>query len=277
MGFIVSADEAKNLLDDSTADYSKVVRRYVMGDDVASDPAQEPTRWIIDFGSDSLETAAQWPRALEIVRDRVRPSRLENRDRGFRERWWLLGRPRGEMRVAISGLDRCIAANRVGKRLYFVWFDTRWCPGDKIVVFRLADDFSLGTLTSSLHVAWAWMLSSTLKADLNYTPTSAFETFAWPQPDDARREAVAEMARRLIARRSEICLERQIGLTKLYNEVDDGAYRDLRELHEALDEAVATAYGWPSSAAHDPQESNRLLLELNRAIAAGEIDYQPFG
>jgi len=31
------------------------------------------------------------------------------------------------------------------------------------------------------------------------------------------------------------------------------------------------------SAAHDPQESNRLLLELNRAIAAGEIDYRPFG
>ncbi|HLG08755.1 MAG TPA: hypothetical protein VI409_08835 [Gaiellaceae bacterium] len=29
--------------------------------------------------------------------------------------------------------------------------------------------------------------------------------------------------------------------------------------------------------AHDPQESNRLLLELNRAIAAGEIDYHPFG
>ena len=85
------------------------------------------------------------------------------------------------------------------------------------------------------------------------------------------------MTRRLYARRSEICLERQIGLTKLYNEVDDGAYRDLRELHDALDEAVAAAYGWPSSAAHDPQESNRLLLELNRASAAGEIDYHPFG
>ena len=75
-----------------------------------------------------------------------------------------------------------------------------------------------------------------------------------------RREAVAQIANRLIARRSEICLERQIGLTKLYNEVDDGAYRDLRELHDALDEAVAAAYGWPASAAHDAQESNRLLL-----------------
>ena len=180
------------------------------------------------------------------------------------------------MRAAIGNLGRCVAANRVGKRLYFIWFDTRWCPGDKIVVFRIDNDFGLGTLISSPHVAWAWTLSSTLKADLNYTPTSAFETFPWPQTDDIRRDAVAETTRRLIARRSELCLERQIGLTKLYNEVDEGAYRDLRELHDALDEAVAAAYGWPASAAHDPHDSNRRLLELNRAIAAGEIEYRPF-
>jgi hypothetical protein len=33
----------------------------------------------------------------------------------------------------------------------------------------------------------------------------------------------------------------------------------------------------PASAAQDSEESNRLLLDLNRAIAAGEIDYHPFG
>jgi hypothetical protein len=85
------------------------------------------------------------------------------------------------------------------------------------------------------------------------------------------------LSSRVDTRRSEICLEWRIGLTKLYNEVDDGAYRGLRELHEALDEAVSAASGWPASAAHDPQESNRLLLELKRAIAAGEIDHRPFG
>ena len=44
----------------------------------------------------------------------------------------------------------------------------------------------------------------------------------------------------------------------------------------SLGEAVAAAYGWPKSAAHDPAESNRRLLELNRRIAAGEIEYAPF-
>jgi hypothetical protein len=132
----------------------------------------------------------------------------------------------------------------------------------------------MGALSSAVHARWAWMLSSTLKADLNYTPTTAFETFAFPQPQDS--EPVALAAHAMLARRSEICLERQIGLTQLYNEVDDGAYRDLRELHVALDEAVAAAYGWPSSAAHDPAESNRRLLELNREIVAGNVPYHPF-
>jgi len=50
----------------------------------------------------------------------------------------------------------------------------------------------------------------------------------------------------------------------------------LHELHSPLDEAIAAAYGWPPSAPHDPQESNGLLLELNRRIAAGEVEYKPF-
>ena len=68
----------------------------------------------------------------------------------------------------------------------------------------------------------------------------------------------------------------KIGLTKLYNEVDEGAYADLQQLHRDLDEAVAAAYGWPKAVAHDSAESNRRLLDLNRRIFAGEVDYDPF-
>jgi hypothetical protein len=87
---------------------------------------------------------------------------------------------------------------------------------------------------------------------------------------------VAERARHLYARRSEICAEREIGLTRLYNEMDEGAWEDLRRLHRELDESVAAAYGWPRSVAHDRTETNRRLLELNRAITAGELEDEPF-
>ena len=58
--------------------------------------------------------------------------------------------------------------------------------------------------------------------------------------------------------------------------VADERVYDGRTLHDALDEAVAAAYGWPASAAHDPADSNRRLLELNREIAAGRVPYHPF-
>jgi len=231
-------------------------------------------REIIDFAMLDLEQAMGYSAALDVVRFQVKPER----DRSTREPnhtyWWRFERPRPAMRESLRRLSRFIAANRYGKRFLTCWQPTSVCPSGQIVVFAFEDDFSMGVLTSSIHSGWAWDQSSTLRVDLRYTPTSAFETFPWPT---GARDEVDDLASRLIARRSEICLERQIGLTKLYNEVDDGAYRDLRELHDALDEAVAAAYGWPASAAHDPQESNRLLLELNRAITAGEIDYSPFG
>lgn len=115
-----------------------------------------------------------------------------------------------------------------------------------------------------------------LRVDIRYTPTSAFETFPWPRPTGEQRDRIGGLARRLIERRQAICAERQIGLTKLYNEVDEGAYEDLAKLHWELDEAVVTPYGWPKSAAPDRADSNARLLDLNRRILAGEVDYDPF-
>ncbi|MGH3030193.1 MAG: DNA methyltransferase [Gaiellaceae bacterium] len=275
-GFILSVPEAERLLATSGAEYREVVRPYLTAEDIAETPRQEASRYVIDFGVRRLEEAAQYPTTFVIVRQRVKPFRDKNRDPGFRERWWLFGRPRGEMRVAIAPLDKYIAGVRHGKRVFFCWCDAWTMASDATNTFAFDDDYSMGILSTRIHHEWARAQSSTLEDRFRYTPTSAFETFPWPQPTPEQRQVIAEAARAMIARRQEICLERQIGLTTLYNEVDDGAYQDLRQLHERLDEAVAAAYGWPKSAAHDRTESNRRLLELNRKIAAGEIEYAPF-
>jgi hypothetical protein len=73
-----------------------------------------------------------------------------------------------------------------------------------------------------------------------------------------------------------LCLEHQLGLTKLYNLMDDGAFADLAALHKTLDVAVAAAYGWPASVAQDPKELVARLTELNRQISEGEREYHPF-
>jgi hypothetical protein len=59
-------------------------------------------------------------------------------------------------------------------------------------------------------------------------------------------------SREVLAGRSEICLEHQIGLTKLYNEVDAGAYRDR---HDAVrDSAVINSEGGSGQAEKRPAQ-----------------------
>jgi hypothetical protein len=272
-GFIVERHQAQAFLDRADAKYRDVIRPYLGGEDIVNDPQQAPTRFIIDFGLRTLEEASEYPEALKVVRLLVKPERDQTRRKAYRERWWRFAEPLVQMRKATAGLDRYIGGTATGKRIFFCWVDASTCPSNAMNVFAFDDDFAMGVLSSAIHREWARAQSSTLRVDIRYTPKTAFGTFPWPT---GNAEPVAHAAHNLIARRSEICLERQIGLTKLYNDVEDGAYRDVRELHDALDEAVAAAYGWPLSAAHDPHESNRLLLELNRAIAAGEIEYRPF-
>ena len=77
-------------------------------------------------------------------------------------------------------------------------------------------------MTSSIHTAWAEERSSMLEDRIRYTPTSAFETFSWPEAEEAEREAVAAGARAVLERRQALWAERGIGLTRLYNEVDEG-------------------------------------------------------
>jgi hypothetical protein len=277
-GFIISADEAQSLLAHTDADYRRVIRPYLTGDDIAADPKQQPRRWIIDFATLPLETAMRYPAALAIVRERVKPARDGNRDKGFRELWWRFGRPRIEMRRAIAGRERYIGSLAFGKRLLFSWQNPWTCPSGKIYVFAFDDDYSMGVLPSFLHGVWAVRRSATLEDRFAYTPSTAFETFPWPTPiTDAQRARVAEASRKVVGRRQEICAENSFGLTSLYNAVDDGAYTDLKALHDELDEAVAATYGWPKAVAHDGDEIVHKLLVLNREIAAGERQYDPFG
>ncbi len=272
-GFLLESGEAAKLLRLTDADYRKVIRPYLIGKDIAEDPGQQPTRWIIDFGTRSLEEASEWPAALDVVRKLVKPFRDKNRRKTRREKWWLLGELVPALRAALKPLDRYIGGTATGKRLFFCWVDPWTCPSNAMNVFAFDDQYSIGVLSSAVHEGWAWGQSSTMRTDLRYTPTTVFETFPWPVPSIESRATIDALSQALFSLRGELCLGRKVGLTTLYNEVDEGMHKELKDLHRDLDRAVVAAYGWPAAVADDPTESNRRLLELNKAIAAGEIEY----
>lgn len=249
---------------------------YLGSADVARDIHQSASRWAIDFGVMPLEAARQYPHALAIVRERVKSVRDAKPD-AYVGNWWQFNRPRRELRQALEGLDRYIVMGRHGKRLLFVWTDAWTLASDATKVFAFDDDYSMGVLFSRFHDAWAKARSSTIKGDPRYTNTSCFETFPWPCPTiEEERERIAEASRRVIARRQQICVANSLGLTTLYNLLDEGAYTDLKTLIGELDEAVATAYGWPNAVAQNSDEIVQRLLILNQKIAADTREYSPF-
>ncbi|RKN32455.1 hypothetical protein D7044_14590 [Micromonospora musae] len=161
-----------------------------------------------------------------------------------------------------------------------------------LVVFATEDLAMLAVLSSAPHYWWAASRASSMKADLRYTPSDVFETFALPELTSEMRAH----GERLDTYRRDVMLSRQSGLTATYNLVFDPACQDediveLRRIHRDIDEAVCRAYGWHDLVEHDldhgfhkagaytrytigPAAQREILdrlLELNHQRYAGEV------
>lgn len=263
VGFVLTADEAEQLIARTEADYSAVVKPYLVGDDITKNPLLAPARWIIDFGEMPLEEAERWPAAMAIVRERVKPMRDTHRKNRERTQWWKHSRSVRDLFAAVAPLKRFIACPAQAKRFYMVWCEPHWCPSNLTSAFAFDDDYQFGVLSSSIHTRWATERSTKLETRPRYTVNS-FVTFPLPQsPDEATKQRIGDLACQIDAERRQICAEREIGLTTLYNAVDEGAHARLSDLHEQLDHAVAAAYGWPASVAQDATGQETRLLALN--------------
>jgi type II restriction/modification system DNA methylase subunit YeeA len=242
----------------------KVVRPWVNGRDITQRPRG---MWIIDFGTDmSIEEAALYELPFEYVKGHVKPKRDESKT--TIGQWWLHERPRDDMRDALEGLPRFISTPRVSKHRLFVWLDADTLADSATIVFARDDDYFFGVLHSSVHETWARRKGTQLReveSGFRYTPTTTFETFPLPEPNDDDREEIASAAVTLHKLRTgwlnpEGATEDELSvrtLTDLYNEWPSW----LEQAHEQLDRAVHAAYGWPYPL--DAEEVLACLVDLN--------------
>ena len=138
-------------------------------------------------------------------------------------------------------------------------------PDSAIQVFAFDDDYTFGILQSNAHWQWFVEKASTLKSDWRYTPHSVFDTFPFPQqPAPEQVKAVADAGRALHEfRRERMGKQRTLTLRNMYRTLEQPGTNRLRDLHEALDEAVLSAYGFRAN-----DDILAQLLALNNAVAA---------
>jgi hypothetical protein len=260
-GFVITYEEANSLLADVR--YAEVIRPYWNGKALAN-------RWkrdyVIDFATLSAdEAAARFPRAFDLVRDRVKPERDAAAERAMRERWWQHGRPRVEMRHALQGLRRFLATPYVARHRYFVRFDAIVAPDDTVVVLCVDHSFVYGVLNCLAHGVWANAAGTRLGVgnDPRYNNPRCFDPFPFPTPPNDLRTRIATLAERLDTHRKDaLARDERVTMTGMYNVVEKlrsgealtpkertihelAACGVLRDLHDQLDALVAQAYGWP--------------------------------
>lgn len=194
------------------------------------------------------EVAEDYPELLQIVEERVKPERMRQKDKGGRDKWWQFLRPRAEMHAAIRGLERILVCSRIGNAYAFTFLPTGVKMNEKTVVFPFATPGPFALLQSRVHEVWARLLSSSLKDDLQYTPSECFENFPFPSQYESDSR-LAEAGAAYFRSRSELMIRRQEGLTRTYNRFHNPGecsadIAHLRELHADMDHAVLEAYDW---------------------------------
>jgi hypothetical protein len=221
---------------------------YLGGEEINTNPTQAAHRFVINFEVMNEADARRWPDLMAIVEEKVRPERLRKGGDVGAVPWWQYWRPRKEMYEAIHGMALVLVTARVSQTAAFVFVSARQVFSEKIVVFAWNAPASFAVLQSRAHEGWARWLNSTLKDDMQYTPSECFETF--PMPIDWKQSgALDEIGRRYHDFRAALMVGNNEGLTKTYNRFHDPDERDpdileLRDLHAAMDRAVLDAYGW---------------------------------
>jgi len=244
MGFVLEPEEAQRLLDKDPRNHD-VLFPYLNGEDLNGRWDQSPSRWVINFHDWPVEQAMQYPDCYGIVERMVKPQRAALNRKVYREIWWQYAEKQRALYTAIEGLERVLVLSLVNNHLGFGVVPTKQVFAHKLAVITSGEFTVFAVLQSQIHYHWAWAQSSTLRRDINYSPSDCFETFPFPLAP-AALESIGEHYH---SHRRDIMAARRQGLTATYNrfhsphEVSDDI-ATLRALLVEMDHVVAAVYGW---------------------------------
>jgi hypothetical protein len=282
-GFILAADEAENLgLTGATAGDERI-RPYRNGKDLTSHPRSV---FVIDlYGLEEDEVRSRYPLLYQHVLTRVKPERDLNSRAVYRERWWVYGEPRKDLRLALRGLGRFVCTVETAKHRFFQFLGANVAPDNKLIAVAIDDAFVLGVMSSRIHVQWSLAAGGRLGVgnDPVYVKTTCFDPFPFPDATDAQGQKIRELGEALDAhRKAQQAAYPGLMITGMYNVLeklrsgealtakekkihDDGLVSVLKKIHDDLDAAVFDAYGWPATLTDDEILERLVALNHERA------------
>jgi hypothetical protein len=288
LGFRLSSDDlaAKAI---KSAALPANLKPYVIGRDLVQRPE---AKWVIDFnGLSEKDAAAANPALFQHLLTHVKPERDQNRRATRRDNWWLFGENAPTLRRGLAGLDRLIGTCRTAKHRIFVFVPSTYIVDAKVVGIALQDAFYLGVLSSRAHLVWSLATGGFLEDRPNYNHSDCFGKFPFPAdvPEAAKTRIRTEAEALDTLRKKVLADHADLTLTGLYNVLealregraltdkervvhDRGLVTLIRQHHDAIDSAVAEAYGWPADLSDEDILTR--LVALNKVRATEEAKGQ---
>jgi hypothetical protein len=265
-GFLLTTAEADAIAQVDPIS-SEVIFDYLSGDDLLSNPRQEPSRRVISFWDWSEERAKRYKLAYERLLRLVKPERDTNNRKERREKWWHFAEKAPALYHAIgrgnffekhpgwwspgcARLSRVLFHSFTSKYVCFdfVSADLIYAGPHNVVASDDARMFLF--LQSSIHDAWARHNSSTMGATLRYAITDCISTYPFSLAH-LESEYAARLSEEYLGCRSRLSRRMNVGYTSVYNRFHspgsdeyDEDIQHLRQLQIEMDQAVALAYGW---------------------------------
>ncbi len=253
-GFLVDRTQIEHL------DQGALLKSYRNGKDLTDKPRDV---LVIDaFGLSEGELSRAYPATWQWLYERVKPERDHNSRASYKINWWIFAEPRSEWRAASATLARYLVTPMTAKHRLFLLESKETLPDQGLVPIASDDSFTLGILSSRLHVLWALVQGGTLESRPRYNQSRCFDTFPFPHASSEQQAQIRELAERLDAHRKRQQVQHpELTLTGMYNVLEklrvgellnakdktiheQGLVSLLRELHDDLDSAVFAAYGW---------------------------------
>jgi hypothetical protein len=287
---------------------AEVIFPYIGGEEVNGSPTHAYHRYVVDFRDRAEDDCRnQWTTIMDLLDKKVKPDRSRRNPAGqfalrepLPQKWWIHAEKRPALFEAIAGYAQILVVARISNALAFAFLPMPIVCNEKIIVFAERSASQLCILQSRIHEQFTRFLSSSLKDDLQYTPSACFETFPFPTAlldsatsdpaHAATSQSLEAIGERYHQFRAELMVRNNEGLTSTYNRFHDPAetspaHRQLRELHTAMDQAVLQAYGWSDVSTAcgfgldylDTEEDAQLPDELQERIDSGELFFWESG
>lgn len=287
-GFLVHPEELKLF---SSKTRKRLVKRYFTGRDLNQYRSE---RYVIDtFGMSERALRNDFPDAYQWLIDRVKPDRMQNPRKKYRDDWWLHSEPRKKFRLALNGLQRFIGTSRTSRHRTFEFLPINCLPETKVLVVASQESLHFGILCSWIHGLYSRESGGWLGVgnDSTYNHSSCFETFPFPDATEPEKQRIRELGEQLDAhRKQQQAKHEKLTMTGMYNVLEklrgiekgsgeeltakektiheQGLVSVLKQIHDDLDAAVADAYGWPVDLSDE--EILERLVALNHERAEEE-------